>query len=396
MHNQIRRLLLLFALLLFLLLISFSFIIYFSTKNSVDYQQQLLSESVINQEVQEHIINNNGNIKIKQSDHTEHKNIPTLYFITDGTRIIKQSEYGHRLIRYIQSHTHRKEYVHHYIAYENRHYHVSSRRVSADNTYYIYTIIDSTESYHALNKLKHMLIGVTFIYLFLIIILAYLLSIFSVKPYKKAIESQRVFVQNASHELKTPISVVKAGLSVLTVYEKDNLTPIGKETITDLNDEIEHMKDLVNQLLLLETVQGYEMTRINLKPLCIEVTQRYQKLLNNKIQLKLTDTYISGNKDAIVQALNILFDNAIKYNDYNVGIQIKLNQGKLIFKDDGAGITDNELKNIFERFYRGKEVGSIEGTGIGLALFKEIMNAHDADVEVFNKKGLQFNILFKK
>lgn len=180
------------------------------------------------------------------------------------------------------------------------------------------------------------------------------------------------------------------------MYEKDNLTPIGKETITDLNDEIEHMKDLVNQLLLLETVQGYEMTRINLKPLCIEVTQRYQKLLNNKIQLKLTDTYISGNKDAIVQALNILFDNAIKYNDYNVGIQIKLNQGKLIFKDDGAGITDNELKNIFERFYRGKEVGSIEGTGIGLALFKEIMNAHDADVEVFNKKGLQFNILFKK
>lgn len=119
-------------------------------------------------------------------------------------------------------------------------------------------------------------------------------------------------------------------------------------------------------------------------------------LPNNKIQLKLTDTYISGNKDAIVQALNILFDNAIKYNDYNVGIQIKLNQGKLIFKDNGAGITDNELKNIFERFYRGKEVGSIEGTGIGLALFKEIMNAHDADVEVFNKKGLQFNILFKE
>lgn len=393
MRNQLQKLLLLFAVAIFILLVSFSFILYFSTKNSIDYQQKLLSQSIMNKEVREHIENKNGVITIQVNDEPDKNELPTLYFITDGKKLLKQSDYGHNLIDYIHSHTEHKEYLHHYISYDDRHYYVSSKKIV--NNFYIYTVLDSTESYHALEKLKHMLVGISMLYLFLIIALAYYLSKLAVKPYKEAVMKQKIFVQNASHELKTPITVVKTGLSVLTTYEKERLSIIGQETIQDLNDEVEHMKHMVNQLLLLDTVQHSEMTMVNIKEICENVASKYNKQLNHPAKLHLVDTFVNGNKDALAQALSILFDNAIKYNDQSVRITIHLSHKTLTFKDNGKGIRDEDIQYLFERFYRGTEVGNIEGTGIGLALFKEIIDAHDARVEVMNDSGLKFNIFFK-
>lgn len=397
MRKQLQKLLLLFAFAIFLLLLSFSFIIYFSTKNSVNYQQRLISQSVINEELAEHVIIKDGKITIWHQDKVNYNELPTIYFITKGESIVKQSNYAQQLIEYIHKHMKKKAYTHHYVAFDDRHYYVSSIQIGEKkNDSFIYTVVDSTESYHALDKLKKMLIGVSLLYIFLIVMLAYYLSQLAVKPYKKAIQLQKDFVQNASHELKTPISVIKSGLTVLKTYEQSHLSEIGNEAIADLEEEVEHMKVMVNQMLLLETVQHSEKSIINLADTCIEVTQRFQPLLQYQTELELTDTFVEGNYEALSQALAILFDNAIKYNGREVRIKLSLRDNKLTFKDDGKGIDESAIEHIFERFYRGTEVGEVEGTGIGLSLFKEIMESHHARVQVISENGLQFIIDFKK
>ncbi|WP_414042203.1 sensor histidine kinase [Macrococcus sp. EM39E] len=396
MHPNQRGLYLMFATSIFILLITFSIITYISTASSINYQLKLKSDNILNSEYKEHFNENSNGLHLDlKNDQEEQSN--QIYFITKDNQIIKQPAYQRKLIQKInQTLSHDKEYQHHYIDVLQSHYYVSSKKVILYNqsSVYMYTVFDTTESYHGLSQLKNILTGLTVLYLFLILLMTYFFSKKAMAPLELAVNRQKQFVQDASHELKTPLAVVKAGTEVIEQFDGAQLSDTGKEMITDIKAEVDHMNALVTNLLSLTRLeQDMQIEEVDLSQLITESMHYFQKTHDIKVNHSITShTIIKGNHQALKRALSILFENAIKYGDKPT-VTLYLNNRCLIFSDDGPGVTPKDLPHLFERFYRGNT--SQSGTGIGLALFKEIMDQHAATVDVTNDNGLKFTINFR-
>ncbi|MGV2928924.1 HAMP domain-containing sensor histidine kinase [Macrococcus capreoli] len=394
-HKQI-RLYLLFAAGIFLLLVTFSIITYISTASSIQYQLKLKSDHILSTEYKEHFIQQKDGVHLNLNNDLQESS-HQIYYITDNNRIIKQPEFNQNLVQHINTKIKRnKEYLHHYMNIQDGHYYVSSKQVKLynDKTVFIYTVLETTESYHGLSQLKNVLIGLTVIYIFLILLMTHFFSKKAMAPLEYAVQRQKQFVQDASHELKTPIAVVKAGTEVIEQFDGDKLSDVGQEMLGDIKSELNHMNALINDLLSLTRLEkDMVMEDVDLSSLVTERIQHFQKTHQLTVTSDIaTHIQIKGNAVALKQAVSILFENAVKYVEQPI-INIQLNEHKLIFSDNGPGVQSEDLPHLFERFYRGNT--SKEGSGIGLALFKEIMDYHHADVKVKNDKGLKFIITFK-
>ncbi|MBA4312945.1 MAG: hypothetical protein C0417_09975 [Chlorobiaceae bacterium] len=220
-------------------------------------------------------------------------------------------------------------------------------------------------------------------------------------------QQMKQFSADASHELKTPLAVMRAQLEN-GMKSNANLTEL-RDTIAECLDETLRMSNIVESLLLLaKNDAGQPIIKseiINLKDL-IEQTFEESKMLasQNSILVSLTnieDATISGDVDRLRQMLLNLIDNAIKYNHPNGKIEIGLwkenNRAKIIITDNGIGIPEEDIVRIFDRFYRVDKARSRErgGTGLGLAISKAIVEAHSGCVYVRStpKKGTEFTVI---
>lgn len=402
MSDNQRKLFIIFATSIFILLVSFSIIAYISTSSSINYQLQLKSANILKTEQQEHFIKRQDGLHLSLNN-IQKEASNQLYFIVQDNKIIKQPAFQQNLIHELYKElAHNKEYYHRYINLRNAHYYVSSNAVKLydGKNAYIYTVFDTTESYHGLSQLKNVLIGLTLIYIFIILLITYMFSRKAMAPLKVAAERQKQFVQDASHELKTPLAVMKAGTEVLEAYEKQKLSALGQEMVQDMKHEIEEMDQLITDLLSLARLEQYiQLDTINLSEILIKQIAYYKDKQVNIDDNIIPNIYIQGNTQSLEQGLKILFENALKYAGEHTAITIELldlNQITLIFKDNGNGVAEKDLPHLFERFYRGSNQMNHPGSGIGLALFKEIMDKNEAQVKVENNNGLMFKILFKK
>ena len=211
---------------------------------------------------------------------------------------------------------------------------------------------------------------------------------------------QRDLIANVSHDLRTPLTMVKSYAEMIRDLSGDN--PEKRNThLQVIIDEANRLNTLVNDILTLSDVQAgtleLHVERFSIKDLVASVIQTYDVLKTNegyKIQFNCRqDIDVVGDPARIKQVINNLLSNAIKYcgSDKKIFINVK-KWGKRVHievVDHGQGIKPDELPYIWERYYKSSthHVRATKGSGIGLSMVKGILTAHNARFGVESKVG---------
>ena len=224
-------------------------------------------------------------------------------------------------------------------------------------------------------------------------------------PIQTAFDTQKQFVADASHELRTPLSVFQASLEVLERKDKEKLSDLSKQVIDDLKDEVIRMTRLVNNLLTLaRSDSGASQLlkeNIDLGLTAEKVVRKLMPIASNKNIEMIMDfrgkTQLVADKDRMEQLLFVLIDNAIKFTPAGGKVFIfickenKTTNSEVVIevKDSGIGMTEEEQKHVFERFYRADKSRSREagGTGLGLSIAAWIVDAHKGKINVNSEHG---------
>lgn len=219
---------------------------------------------------------------------------------------------------------------------------------------------------------------------------------------KEQSQLQIDFVNNASHELKTPIFVLKGYIDMLNDWGKDDKEVLD-ESLVVLKKEIQNMQELTEKLLFLAKSKNLvvEKNKLNLKNILKEVIDNlnfaYPK---QKINYCASEIYINSDIALLKLLFKNLIENAIKYgNDNPINIELKKeNKIKVVIEDFGVGISEKALPYIFERFYREDEARNreIKSYGLGLSIVKEIITLLNIDIQIESQigKGTRITLLF--
>ncbi|MDQ0231409.1 sensor histidine kinase [Metabacillus malikii] len=208
-------------------------------------------------------------------------------------------------------------------------------------------------------------------------------------------EKQEQFVSNASHELKTPLTIIESYSDLLKRRGKQR-PELFDESVEAIHSEAVRMREMIEQLLLLakhDEQWTLEMKQTNLNSLVSESAKVFQNaynrsvLLNSKEELKLVT-----DEQKLKQILFIFLDNARKYSEDAITITIeKANETPTIrIEDRGIGIPKQDLSKVFDRFYRVDKARSRKqgGTGLGLAMAKELADALGVRIELNSLEGI--------
>jgi two-component system phosphate regulon sensor histidine kinase PhoR len=229
-----------------------------------------------------------------------------------------------------------------------------------------------------------------------------------VTPMKETEKIRREFVDNVSHELKTPISTVIATAETLIGKEPTD-AETRKRFYNTIFENTHRLNTLVNDILALSEIEhkkaSLELTLEDIADIVKTVVQNFSEPIKNKgqdIKLHIPGNLPSANVDrkTLSRALGNMLDNAIKYTDegglISVDVQKEKNFLRIDIKDNGIGISPEHVERIFERFYRVDKARSIKsgGTGLGLAVAKHIIEAHRGKIEVSSSpgKGSKFSV----
>lgn len=223
---------------------------------------------------------------------------------------------------------------------------------------------------------------------------------------RKAFEAEKRLISDASHELKTPVSVIKTHCDV--ILQKERTKEELLETMRTIKTVSEDMGKIINDLLSIARLDSGILIPANFKNTSLnECIQRAIELvipLAEKRRVNITtsltpDINILGDKDGIIEAFLNIIENAVKYNRDNGIVEIvaviENKNVNISIKDTGVGIKKDELERIFERFYRSETVRNTEGTGLGLSISKAIIEAHGGMIkaESENGKGSCFTVI---
>ncbi|MEB2629428.1 HAMP domain-containing sensor histidine kinase [Peribacillus frigoritolerans] len=207
-------------------------------------------------------------------------------------------------------------------------------------------------------------------------------------------EKQEQFVSNASHELKTPLTVIESYASLLKRkgLERPDLFD---ESIEAIHSEAIRMREMTEQMLLLAKHQekwNIEKENVNLTDIMTELAKVYKNAYNRTVEIYSGDV-IEAVTDVqkLKQLLFIFLDNARKYSDELISVYIgqTSNEAYIRIEDRGDGIPKAELPKVFDRFYRVDKARNRKqgGSGLGLSVAKEIADAIDVRIEMDSLEG---------
>ena len=222
--------------------------------------------------------------------------------------------------------------------------------------------------------------------LLLLLAVSILLSWWVTRPVDKAWRQQRQFLSDASHELKTPLTVI---LSNAEMLEGSPLSDKPARWVDNIHSEARQMKSLVEQMLTLaradNAVQTAVMAEMNLSDTAQDCALAFEpvafeagKALAYEIQENVT---LTGDRDRLRQLISILLDNAIKYGQEGGTVTLSLQKterlARLVVSNPGKPIPPEQLKRLFERFYRADDSrGEQSGFGLGLPIAAAIAAEH--------------------
>ena len=219
-------------------------------------------------------------------------------------------------------------------------------------------------------------------------------------------ENQTKFVSDASHELRTPLAIIKGYAEIIRKRGTADID-IFVESIDSIISETDNMRNLIQKLLFL--AKG-EITKINTKFIDIDANEMVQQIHSDTVvstkshnfHLEMGENYkIKGDETLLQQAIRALIENATKYSEPHTNIYIKSvikdGFGRISIRDEGVGISDEDAKRIFDRFYRVdlSRTKATGGTGLGLAIVKRIVEIHNGKIEIDSKinEGTEISIV---
>ncbi len=244
-------------------------------------------------------------------------------------------------------------------------------------------------------------------------VVSYFLAGFVLKPIKESMRQREQFVASASHELKTPLSIIKTEMEVFLrgknyVKSGQDLLLRRKASILSNLEEVNRMDQIIKNLLLVARIDAsYERLRlseIELNHLISNVAKRFQNMAKHnglKLSINLSrPIYMMADAEKLEEAFSNIMQNAVNYSKKGGSIKIETKKMKnaafVSFEDKGIGIPNGDLPRIFDRFYRVKSSSSkIPGSGIGLWIAKQVISMHKGKIEASSVlgKGTKISII---
>ena len=206
-------------------------------------------------------------------------------------------------------------------------------------------------------------------------------------------ESQKQFVSDASHELRTPIAVIQGYINMLDRWGKRD-EEVMEESIEAIKNEAQSMQELVEKLLFLSR---HDKKTLKLKKRFFEMSEVVEEMVketrlvakNRRVESgPMEEVIVYGDEQSLKQAIRVFIDNAVKYtrDGDSITISCQNDQGDCVIRvaDTGIGMLQEDLNHIFERFYRSDQVRNekISGHGLGLSIARLIIVKHTGRIKV--------------
>lgn len=252
--------------------------------------------------------------------------------------------------------------------------------------------LDSFESF-----LKNSIL-ISFVVIVSVLILVILVSKKVIAPIQETYIKQKQFITGASHELKTPLAIISSNADVLEMEHGDS------KWTNNIHNQVERLSSLVNSLVVfsrMEEKDSVERAQFNLTEALKSRIEDFNELANFQKKYIVTDIDSAlnyyGEKDSIVQLMDILLENAIKYapEDSDILVSLKKNRKNAILKvSNKADVKKGDLSKVFDRFYRLDESrnSTIKGYGIGLSMAQLIAEKHRETIRAYSPEDGVFKI----
>ena len=223
---------------------------------------------------------------------------------------------------------------------------------------------------------------------------------------QKSFESQSKFVSDASHELRTPISVIQGYINLLDRWGKND-KEILQEAIDTIKNETSSMTNLIEKLLFLARTDN---GTLKLEKENFQINELIDEVIKESIVIAPDHSIFNEKNDAVMicadfrlikQVLRAIVDNSIKYTPVKGEIRIissvELENIIITIEDTGIGIPEEEIPNLFNRFYRVDEARSKQtgGNGLGLAIVKQIIDIHSGSISIESKPEKGTKVIIK-
>jgi two-component system sensor histidine kinase MprB len=197
--------------------------------------------------------------------------------------------------------------------------------------------------------------------------------------------AQRQLVADASHELRTPVTSVRANIELLSEgLVSDEERP---ELLADVREQVEELSALVVDLI--ELARGdepvSEVEDVRLDAVVAEAVQRARRHTPSvRFAEDLEPVVVEGMPDRLARAVNNLLDNAARHSPAGGTVEVHAGPDGIRVRDHGDGISPEDLDRLFERFYRGTGARGRPGTGLGLAIVRQVAEAHGGRASAAN------------
>jgi len=255
-------------------------------------------------------------------------------------------------------------------------------------------IIDDELILEAQHRILNALVLINLVILTISAALGYYLSGKTLAPIQEMMNDQYRFVSDASHELKTPITAIKTTLEVALRDDKLNLKE-SRATLATSLEEVDRLQKLAEGLLeLTHKKMVGAFVPLNIDGVIKTTSKMIQPIADEKkikISTKISETIVMADESSLSRALLAILDNAIKYSPSKSEIKItsKIYEKKIKINivDQGVGIEKENIKHVFDRFYRTDPARTTTGYGLGLSIAKQIITEHGGTIAMSSVLG---------
>lgn len=277
-----------------------------------------------------------------------------------------------------------------------------TRVTEKDGTRYVYLDCSrSLDNFRAFRNVSILvcLIGVT--------IISALITFFSgkiLRPVAESYEKQQRFITDAGHEIRTPLTIINADVSVLEMEQPDDAP---NEWLEDIRQQTRRLSNLTEELVYLTRMEEVQKTSVNMKRLNFskivgDVAHSFESralVSEKKYDCSVSkDLFLRGDESALRKLVSILLDNAFKYSSDSGDIRLRFyRQGKNIFLTVSNSVDEipkNSIPHLFDRFYRADSSRNSEtgGHGIGLSIAQAVVRAHGGKIVAYTPDGKTLRI----
>ena len=265
----------------------------------------------------------------------------------------------------------------------------------------LYIFLDCTREMNSFRGFLQTSILISLGGLAVVFILIIIFSHIALKPVEESYQKQKHFITNASHDVKTPLTIINAGAEVIELEHGE------VEWTKEIKKQTERLTALIDKLVFLsrmdEENQKIEICEFNLSELICEAIEPYENIATSKgFSFSFdcqSDIVYKGNEEMLSQAIALLMDNALKYANEQGQISISLKKTvkgiELRFKNTADSVKEGNNSEIFERFYRSEQSRNSKtgGHGIGLSVVKAIIMAHKGKISAYSADGQSMEFL---